>query len=145
MNKTNRITKGTYSDFKIIKSRNVAQIIVEIPLEQSDDFIAMFGIPKPTSEKWVALAGLNEEVVDRNEKATKAIQICGMVCKDEKFGIFLRDEKKLAEVNPYRADTIADGLRALLGIRSRTELHKNDNLVAWNRLYSEYEQWCINQ
>ena len=145
MNKTNRITKGTYSDFKIIKSRNVAQIIIEIPLEQSDDFIAMFGIPKPTSEKWVALAGLNEEVVNRNEKATKAIQLCGMLCKDEKFGKFLKDYKKMEEVNPKDIETIANGVRAILGIKSRTELHNANNMIAWNRLYSEYEDWCLNE
>jgi len=74
MNKTNRITKGTYSDFKIVKTRNVAQVIVEIPLEQAEEFVNMFGMPTPNMEKWVAVARLNDEVVSKNEDSTIAIQ-----------------------------------------------------------------------
>jgi len=43
---------GTYSDFKIIKTRKVAQMVVEFPLEQGEKFINSFGLPnlpKPSS------------------------------------------------------------------------------------------------
>jgi hypothetical protein len=143
MKKTNRITKGTYSDFKIVKTRNVAQIIVEIPLEQAEEFVNMFGMPTPNMEKWVAVARLNDEVVNKNEDSTIAIQKCGMLCKEERFGMFLKNAKNMQEVNPFESDSIANSLRAILGIKSRTELHDPINLLAWNRLLSEYENWLI--
>ena len=59
---TNRVMQGTYSDFKIIKSRNVAQVIIEIPLEIANDFISMFGVPRPDEEIWVAIAELNRRI-----------------------------------------------------------------------------------
>ena len=73
MNKTNRITKGTYSDFKIVKTRNIAQIIVEIPLEHAEEFVTMFGMPTPNMDKWVAVARLNDEIVEQNEEAISSL------------------------------------------------------------------------
>jgi hypothetical protein len=141
---TNRITKGTYSDFKIVKTRNVAQIIVEIPLEQAEEFVTMFGMPTPNMDKWVAVARLNDEVIEKNDESTIAIQKAGMLCKEEKFGIFLKEEKKMNEVNPFEPESIANALRALIGIKSRTELHNKENRIIWNRLLNEYEQWLLN-
>ena len=42
---TNKIIQGTYADFKIVKTRNVAQMINEIPLENAQEAINMFGVP----------------------------------------------------------------------------------------------------
>ncbi len=143
MKETNRITKGTYSDFKIVKTRNIAQIIVEIPLEQAEEFVTMFGMPTPNMDKWVAVARLNDEVIEKNDEALRAIQTAGILCKEEKFGIFLKEQKGIKEVNPFSSDSIANGLRAILGIKSRTEFHDTENRVAWNRLLNEYENWCL--
>jgi hypothetical protein len=52
------VVKGCYSDFKIIKTRKVCQVVVELPLEQAQAFIHAFGLPQPGSEQWVALARL---------------------------------------------------------------------------------------
>ena len=145
MNKTNRIMKGTYSDYKLIKSRNVVQIGIEIPIEQAEEFVSMFGMPKPDTEKWVAIAGLNEEIINKNETIVKTIQQAGMICKDKNFGNFLMQEKKMIGIIPNDDETIAKALRALLGIKSRTDFHTDNNaVVAFNRLKSEYETWTIN-
>ena len=143
MNKTNRITKGTYSDFKIVKTRNIAQIIVEIPLEHAEEFVTMFGMPTPNMDKWVAVARLNDEIVEQNEEAISAIQKCGIMCKDENFGLFLKNVRKLDEINPKEPESVANGLRAILGIKSRTELRDQNNRIAWNRLLNEYEKYCL--
>lgn len=50
--------KATYSDLRFIKSRKVAQIVLELPLEQADGFIQAFGTPNPASETWCAIARL---------------------------------------------------------------------------------------
>ena len=52
--------KGCFSDFKIIKTRKLAQLIIEIPIEQADAALATLGgIPRSDSERWVALARLD--------------------------------------------------------------------------------------
>ena len=143
MTKNNRIIRGTYSDYKLIKSRNVIQIGVEIPIE-SNRRISMFGMPQPSTEKWVAIAGLNEEVVNKNEEVVKTIQQAGMLCKEVNLGRFLRTQKKMLDVIPNQEDTIAKGLRAILGIKSRTDFHTDPvSVMTFNRLKSEYEKWTI--
>lgn len=47
------------------------------------------------------------------------------------------------EVNPDDENSIASALKTILGIRSRTELHNQQSLLAWNRLLSEYESHLI--
>ena len=51
---------GTYSDLKFIKSRSIAQVVVEIPIERAGEVVALFGTPQPGAEVWVALARLND-------------------------------------------------------------------------------------
>lgn len=141
---TNRVMQGTYSDFKIIKSRNVAQVIIEIPLEIANDFISMFGVPRPDEEIWVAIAELNRRVLESRGEATKAIQQAGMLCKNKVFGGWLRDHRGCPDVNPESDESIADGLRAILGIRSRTEFHNSPDLVkAFNRLKGEFDSYIV--
>ena len=144
MNKSNRIMKGTYSDYKLIKTRGVISVSVEFPIEQAEEFVRMFGMPKPNTEKWVAIAGLNEEVVNKNEEVVKTIQQAGMLCKEVNFGRFLKTQKKMLDVIPNQEDTIAKGLRAILGIKSRTDFHTDPvSVLTFNRLKSEYEKWTI--
>ncbi len=50
---------GSYCDLKFIKSRSVAQVVVEIPIEQAAAFIAAFGAPEPSKECPVAIARLD--------------------------------------------------------------------------------------
>lgn len=38
---------GTFADFKLIKTRSVAQLVIEIPIEQSKKAIDAFGFPLP--------------------------------------------------------------------------------------------------
>ena len=52
--------KGCFADFKIIKTRKLAQLIIEIPIEQADAALATLGgIPRSDSERWIALARLD--------------------------------------------------------------------------------------
>ena len=52
------VISGSYADFKIIKSRGVAQIVIEVPIEQAERAIAAFGLPVGGSEIHVAVARL---------------------------------------------------------------------------------------
>lgn len=132
-----RAIQGTYADFKIIKSRSVAQMIVEVPLEQANEVVELFGLPRPNEELWVAVAALHKVTVNRTG-ANEAIQRAGMLCRDPAFGKWLQEAKNMP-IDPDDPDSIANGLRAILGIRSRTEMHDSPETVkAFNRLVAEY-------
>jgi hypothetical protein len=138
----NAVFQGCYSDFKVIKTRRVAQVVIEIPLEQADSFLDIFRLPKADNEAWVAIAMLDRKMVESGEsEATKAIQISGMLCRNPRFGRFLREEKGFNDIDPENPDHIANGLRALLGIKSRTEMRDNPQIItAFNRLKSEFDK-----
>lgn len=57
----NAIASGSYADMKIVKTRSVMQVVVEIPIEQANSFIEMFGVPVPGAEIPVAIARLNKQ------------------------------------------------------------------------------------
>ena len=142
---TNKVAQGTYSDFKIIKSRSVAQVIIEIPIEQGNAFVEMFGLPQPSEEVWFGIAELNRTAIETQGEATKAVQQAGMLCKSKAFGEWLRDVRGMAEVDPENDESIADALRAILGIRSRTEFHNSPELVtAFNRLKGEFDSYVVS-
>lgn len=139
-----RAITGTYADFKIVKTRNVAQFIIEVPLESADEAITMFGLPDPHVEKWVAVALLQTNLITKSERSTQAVQSAGILCGDKRFGEYLKSELRVPEVNPEIPDSIANGLRALLGIKSRTEFHTNSEAVdAFYRIKGEYDLWVI--
>ena len=142
---TNALMQGTYSDFKLIKGRKVAQMVIEFPIENSETVISTFGIPQPHMEKWVAVALLNETAVLRNETATKAIQEAGILCKEARFGQWLRDERGMQEVQPENSETIAQALRAILGIKSRADLSTDkEALGVWHSLKSAYDNYLLS-
>ena len=71
------VATATYSDFRIIRTRSTAQIVLEIPLEQAQDFIDRFGIPIPGNEIHVAIARLvkqsePEKTEPNNERSERA-------------------------------------------------------------------------
>ena len=142
-NMNNKVLQGTYADFKIVKSRAVAQIIVEIPLESAQAAVEMFGVPNPSYDQWVAVAALHRATVTQNQDAVNAVKQAGMLCNTESFGEFLRETSN-PEVRPNVPDDITTALRGILGIKSRTEFHDDPDLVmAFNRIKGNYEQWLM--
>jgi hypothetical protein len=58
------VIRGTYSDLKIVKTRRVFQVVIELPLEQfSHAMEVLGGAPLPDREVWVAVARLNERAL----------------------------------------------------------------------------------
>jgi len=134
-----RAIQGTYADFKIVKTRSVAQMIIEVPLESANSVVEMFGLPRPNEELWVAVAALHTQSKP-TAGANEAVQKAGIICRDTNFGRWLRDVKHFP-LNPDDPADIANALRALLGIRSRTEMHDSPETVkSFYRLLNEYNE-----
>jgi len=134
---TQAVIRGTYADFKLVKTRNVVQMIIEVPIEEATKVTNNFGIPTPSEEKWVAVALLDNRKVEVNTRASKAIQQAGILGSDIAFGTWLKN--KVPEINPQEPSTIVNGIRAITGVQSRSEFTNNDTaLKIWERLYDEY-------
>jgi hypothetical protein len=53
--------KGCYTDWKLVRTRSVVQIVIEVPVEKSGEaYDVLGGMPSPGSEIWCAIARLNE-------------------------------------------------------------------------------------
>tara|TARA_B100001093_G_C26802003_1_gene1003838 strand:+ start:104 stop:532 length:429 start_codon:yes stop_codon:yes gene_type:complete len=136
-----KVIQGTYADFKVIKTRKVLQMVIEIPIEKADEFTNKFGMPNPSVEKWVAVAHLNTSSIHDANEYTKIIQIAGILCTTAKFGEFLNNKFK-TKINVNDSDAIANLLRSFCGIKSRTDLSVNAVArKAFNDLRIEYRKW----
>lgn len=52
--------KGSFADFKLVKTRKLAQVVIEIPIEEADHALAVLGgLPRSDNERWVAIARLH--------------------------------------------------------------------------------------
>jgi hypothetical protein len=144
MANNNAVIQGTYADFKLVKTRSVVQMVIEVPIEQASTVVDLFGIPNAGMEQWVAVAALNVKVIEKNEDATRAIQMAGMLCNAPSFGVWLRDHRGFDGLDQMDKEAVAKALRELLGVTSRTEMKTSPEVLeAFNRLKGDYDEWMI--
>ena len=137
---TDAVIKGTYSDFKLIKTRNVVQMIIEVPIEQANQITTKFGMPQPNEEKWVAVALIKTESVPINNDASRAIQQAGVLGQDVAFGTWLSQTRNDVSVTPSNIASIQQAIRVICGVTSRADFKNNDKaLETWKKLYSAYQ------
>ena len=138
-----RVMRGTYSDFKLVKTRNVIQMVIEFPQEQGQEFTQKFGLPSFASEQYVAVAMLQE--VPRVEQGqNKIVQLAGVLCNNPEFGAFLKDKFQLNSIDVHDGESVASALRTICGMASRRELATNiEAQTVFMRLQSEYVQTRI--
>ena len=142
--------KASYSDLRFVKSRKVAQICLELPIEEADAFVTAFGTPNPASETWVAIARLDlsqaQAPASEPEKPKRKLtdfppaQQAGMLCKRPAFWRFLSEKNGGALI--VREDIAATVLRRMCGVVSRSELATNEKAAAkFVELTIEFEDW----
>lgn len=145
--------QGTFADFRMVRGRKVAQIIVEVPLEQAGAALeAMGGLPMPEESRWVAVArmslptdnkatavgqvaggGATEIPRAKSEKtpAQKAAIRCVLLCKEPAFQQWMRATDE---------DDCARMVRECLGGRSRGDIAIDpDAYDRWCALNSDYD------
>lgn len=138
---------GDYVDLKFVKTRKVAQVYIEIPLEQAAAFVAAFGAPNPANGVPVAVARLIEaseaqpasKKEKRDWKALTPAEQAGIRCADENFWEFLSSQ---CTSDCNNADEAAAFVRGACDIKSRSELNVDDKARAkWKRLDDAYYAW----
>lgn len=139
---------GTFADFKLVKTRSAAQIIIEVPIEQADHALAVLGgIPQFGKERHVALARLQTAAEAPKERTPfdelKRAQQAGIACNDVVFRTFLKEAKGVTfhdEPEPHQQ--AATAVRKLCNVNSRAQFDSNPEARAkWETLHSEFQAW----
>lgn len=134
----NAIVSGVFSDFKLVKTRGVAQLVIELPLERAANALEMFGVPQPGEEIHVAVARLHQEQPQPKPKRSfddmSPAQQAGLLCNDKDFSRFIRTKKTDAEPVEF--------VRKYCGIGSRSELNVDlDAKEIWSDLVGDFRIW----
>lgn len=132
------VIQADYCDLKFIKTRKVAQVVLEIPIEQSDAFIAAFGSPRPDLTVPVVIARMNPEQMAK-PKGGKLAQRAGILCNEGAFQQFVAERAGITASK----DNAAAYLRGRCGVKSRSEIDHDE--VAKHKLRNletEYRAWC---
>jgi hypothetical protein len=137
----NAVFKAAYADFVLRKTRAVAVIQLEIPIEQAEKFVEIFGLPVAGRERWVALALMAPEVAPvpvpspesgrAAPKAEAALKRAGMLPSDIAFRRWIIGNKVDDQAcQPATPDEAAQLLRELMGVESRNEILRDPQALA---------------
>lgn len=146
------VFQGTYSDWKLIKTRSVVQIVIEVPLEQAPHvYTVLGGMPQPGSELPVAVARLAPQVTEPKpeapaERATSRkkqtpSQRAHWLCQDKGFWKWLETEYETAVSDSSYA---ADCMRGICNVGSRAEfdIDGSEAQRTYLKLESDFNTWA---
>jgi hypothetical protein len=150
--------RATYSDWKLVKTRGVVQVIFEVPIADHDAaYEVLGGMPVQGKERWFGIAALRspqEEAAQSRQDSPQADSPDGertpwrevkpsaqaaMRCDQAPFWAFLREEHKQRVANK---DDAATAVRRITGVNSRAHFNENHVArVAWHQLDSQFQAW----
>jgi hypothetical protein len=155
--------RATFSDFKLIKTRKVAQFIFEVPVEQVDAALKVLGgMPRADAEAWVGIARLtgpkaaSETSVapndakaryDAGSEGDKAVARSAILCKDNSFHDFLCERyadvwSETFDSNDDLEEIAKKTLCSLLGVNSRKVIAFNPVVLNdFTKVEAEYRDW----
>ena len=147
--------RATWADFKLVKTRQVAQLIFEVPLEGADAALATLGgVPQPSAETWVGIARITEEAATRDtttaDKPRKRMselsrtQQAGILCGDVRFHAFISRTYEVAfPINEDSTIVAAEFVRQFCEVDSRRRLNVEEGGAGrkWDQLRTEYDGW----
>lgn len=154
--------RGTYSDWRLVKTRAVVQVIFEVPLADADAaYEVLGGMPVHGNERWFGIAAIKstaEESAAKPRQSTSPITPtdgaargkmdwrdvqpaaqAGIRCSEPTFAAFLREQH---EDDWHEAPDAAECVRLICGVNSRADLGTNHKArVIWTQLDSQYQAW----
>ena len=154
--------RASYADLKLVKTRQVAQLIFEVPIEDFDAaYEVLGGLPNPAKEQWFAIAAIKEvmsntvpkhESVDarpepKQDKPARAKHSdwrdkppaaqAGIRCNDPEFIAFLR-ETRPDDWHESMQDSV-ECVRIICGVASRKDLATDHRArVIWHQLDEQF-------
>jgi len=152
--------KATYSDWKLVKTRGVVQIVFEVPLAEADSAYELLGgMPITANERWFGIAAIKQEARAKPRQVNppspdgakrmdwrdmQPAAQAGIRCADVAFWAFLREAHGCNWITS--PDTAAEAVRYICVVKSRTEFstdHKKR--VLWHQLDAEYQAWLAKE
>lgn len=158
------VIQGNYCDLQFVRTRSVAKISIEIPIERAAEFVAAFGAPNPATECAVALARINPakasekpaseaptqdnqpvQKIGRRFKELPMATQAGMRCAEASFQKFLEERyfKQWAATDAETgAECAAQVVRSLCGVESRSAIKTDTEAGArWLKLMLHFDLW----
>jgi len=153
--------RATYSDWKLIKTRGVVQVVMEIPLADADAaYDVLGGMPVHGKERWFGIAALKSTTKEapsnapsesppstRSDGAKRmdwrnmqpAAQ-AALRCGQPKFWAFLREVMAYPDVRDEQCAAIT--VRHICKVNSRSEFSTDHRKrVLWHQLDSQFQAW----
>jgi len=144
--------QGSYSDLRFVKTRSVAAITIEIPIEQASAFVAAFGAPTPGAEIPVAIARIDptklaseapkpsgEAKERRRFHDLPLSQQAAMRCNEPAFWKFLSERYGYA---PADEPDAAAAVRELCAVQTRADIREGrPSGDLWRQTESEFQLW----
>jgi len=161
---------ATYSDWKLIRSRSVVQVVFEVPLEMADQaYSALGGMPSQGETVWCGIARLKAPVGDDERPVEKEVMPHGHsdarprsetnaaggakrswhdISPAQQAGILCNEESFVTFireeyiVNAQTPEDAAKAIRHLCGVRSRKDISAATRSgAAWATIVSRYRAW----
>ena len=154
--------KATYSDWKLVKTRGVVQIVFEVPLAEADDAYELLGgMPIIAKERWFGIAAIKSpeekeapakprqsnppsthpDGAKRDWRDIPPAQQAGIRCEEPVFAAFLKETRK---DDWHETQDAADCVRLICGVGSRSELGTNQRArIIWHQLDSAFQAWKV--
>ena len=128
--------KATFSDFRLVKGRKVAQLVFETPIEAADEALAVLGgLPRSDREAWCGIARLSIDAPSASEPKVEPpkekrrmselpiVQRAALLCGREAFWRYLCEHE--GERVVLDEPSAASMVRAMCGVSTRSELSTN--------------------
>lgn len=139
------LIEGTFADIKSVKTRGVAQIVIEIPIQNAEHAIRLLGYPQPATEVHVAIARLKngdgaieepaEPETPKQRLRDKSVgQQAALCCKDAVFRAYLREAFRAAVDTKGEA---ASWIRDYFLVPSRADIPADQ----WKEFHDGYTAW----
>lgn len=139
---------ATFSDFRIVKGRKVAQLIFETPLEAADEALRMLGgLPRPDAERWVGIAPLVGKPQAEQQPASpppapekvKERKPFHTLPRSQQAAILINDAAFQSWVGSNRTPEETDQmLKAHMGIASKRDLDQPAHAEKWDRMVATF-------
>lgn len=140
--------RGTYADWKLVKTRGVIQVVFEVPLADADQaYDVLGGMPNAAKEGWFGIAALKDgepqlverTPVKRDWRDLRPPQQAGIRCADPTFVAFLKEQRP---DDWHEAQDAAECVRLICVVTSRSQLETNQRArVIWKQLDDQYQAW----
>ncbi len=146
---------ATYSDFRIVKGRKCAQIVLEVPIEAADAALAALGgVPRPDAEVWVGVARIDPTKAaseprkaisgpsDRERQKWRELppaKQAAIRCKEIPFQRFLAETQKSIAADEEAA---SEAVRETCRVTTRANILEGTKAaLEWRKLDEQYLAW----